>query len=245
MRQPPMDPRPSSSPFPDQQEPIQNRRQAAYTQDNNSAYDKQAAGLSQIELMKTLHEFDKQNAVLRAQLDFATQNAQITAKIQNDTKALCFEILDKGADLTKKGATVATENNTALSSTISTVVAATRSYPKNEASVTHSTTSNPIIFPVLTTVPSAVNLSTQCVDSSALPPPINIPTSPPIAMSHQQHQHISNTPTPPIVISPCTPQPVITNHQFYPTIQGNIMYLLLSNTIGYYSIYSQSTLNLS
>ena len=123
--------------------------------------------------MKTLHEFDKQNAVLKAQLDFATQNAEITAKIQNDTKVLCFEILDKGADLTKKGATVATENNTALSSTISTVVAAT-SYTKGEASMTHTSASNPMIYPILTTAPTVVNLSTQCLE-----PPVLSPSSAP------------------------------------------------------------------
>ena len=67
-----------------------------------------------------MHEYDKQNAVLRTQLDFVTLNADKAAKIQSETKALCFEILDRGA-------TVAKENNSALSTTISTVVTATAS----------------------------------------------------------------------------------------------------------------------
>ena len=55
-------------------------------------------------MMNKLHEYDnKQNAVLRSQrsqLENALQLKETTATIQQATKDLCFQILDKGADLT-------------------------------------------------------------------------------------------------------------------------------------------------
>ncbi len=182
------------------------------------------------------HEYDKQNAVLRAQLDFLTQNMDRTAKIQNDTKALCFEILEKGADLTKKGATVATENNAALSTTISTVVAAAGARREAAYSGSLSTTSNNhMMFPVLTAAPppTIVNLSAHTLsaeESSRL----SISTSTiPVTTVQQQQPELATTPTPtsnnsiglPILpqqhlLLPQTPQQPCVIPQFYPTIQG-------------------------
>ncbi len=136
----------------------------------NSSHHQQpttAAGTNQqfdLQLVTKLHKSDKEIAVLKAQVDFYTQSADRTTKIQNDVKALCFEILDKGADLTKKkDATVATENYTALSTTISTVVAATGSRKEEVNSRSFPTTSNNhMMFPVFAAAPpTIVNLSTQ------------------------------------------------------------------------------------
>ena len=188
-------------------------------------------GTQQLELMKTMHEYDKQNAVLRAQLDFVTLNADKAAKIQSETKALCFEILDKGADLTKKGAAVATENNSALSTTISTVVAATASRREEAYSGTFSAASNnQMMFPVLTAAPppTIVNLSTQSVSTEELAR-ISI-SSTPVTTVQQQHPVQTTTATPPFnsVGMPHNSQPQLQLPQhsaitpFCPTIQGNI-----------------------
>ena len=125
---------PTSSPLSDFDFQYQSIRKPAAAQlqrpvvsSTNSSHHQQpttAAGTNQqfdLQLVTKLHKSDKEIAMLKAQVDFYTQSADRTTKIQNDMKALCFEILDKGADLTKKGATVATENNAALSTTISTV----------------------------------------------------------------------------------------------------------------------------
>ena len=186
-------------------------------------------GTQQLELMKTIHEYDKQNAVLRAQLDFVSLNADRAAKIQSETKALCFEILDKGADLTKRGATVATENNSALSTTISTVVAATASRREEAYSGTFSAASNNhMMFPVLTAAPpTIVNLSTQSI-STEESARVSI-SSTPVTTVQQQHP-VQTTATPPFssVGLPHNSQPQLQLPQhsaitpFYPTIQGNI-----------------------
>lgn len=209
-------------------------RTADYSNESTTHLQPSSTGVTQqqLELMKTMHEYDKQNAVLRAQLDFVTLNADRAAKIQSETKALCFEILDKGADLTKKGATVATENNSALSTTISTVVAATASRREEPYSGTFSAASNNhMMFPVLTAAPpTIVNLSTQSV-STEESARVSI-SSTPVTTVTQQHP-VQTTATPPFnsvglshnsqpqVQLPQTPQhSVIT--PFYPTIQGNI-----------------------
>ena len=204
-----------------------------------------SAGVNQIELMKKLHEYDKQNAVLQAKLDFANQSSERLEQIQNNTKALCFEILDKGADLTKKGATVATENNAALSSTISTVVAATRRYGKEESSVCSSASYNHMMHPVLP-APTVVNFSTRCVsaaeESSSSSSLSRFTTSSHQLLTTSQQQHHTE-PNPVIVVAPsCNPvhnqnptthqqQPAV--NQFYPTIQGmHVLFILFKKKRG-------------
>ena len=207
----------------------------------NSSHHQQpttAAGINQqfdLQLVTKLHESDKEIAVLKAQVDFYTQSADRTTKIQNDMKALCFEILDKGADLTKKGATVATENNTALSTTISTVVAATGSRKEDVYSGTFPTTSNNhMMFPVFAAAPpTIVNLSTQQSLLSTEESSRASISSTPLATVQQQHHPPVQHATPPfngvgisinpqsLVQPPQTPQQP-TVPQFYPTIQGKI-----------------------
>ena len=155
-------------------------------------------------MMNKLHEFDKQNAVLRAQLDYALQIKDTTATIQQATKDLCFEILDKGADLTKQGATVSAENNTALSTTISTVFAETRFRKEEASSSATSNVSSPngILFPVIAAVePTVVNLSATTDESTSLSR---------VTISQQQNKN----PQP----LPHNPHPAVP--PFYPTIQG-------------------------
>ena len=163
------------------------------------------SGVNQIEMMNKLHEFDKQNAVLRAQLDFALQVKDSTAAIQQATKDLCFEILDKGADLTKQGATVSAENNTALSTTISNVFAVTRFRKEEDSSSATSTVSSPngILLPVIAAAnqPTVVNLSATTDESTSLSR---------VTISQQQNKN----PQP----LPHTPHPAVP--PFYPTIQG-------------------------
>lgn len=164
-------------------------------------------------MMNKLHEYDKQNAVLRSQLENALQLKETTATIQQATKDLCFQILDKGADLTKQGATVSAENNAALSTTISTVFAATR-FRKEEASssATSNVVSSPtngILFPVIAAAePMVVNLSASTDESTSL--------SRRVTISQQQPD---NKPQPP----PQNPHPAVPH--FYPTIQGTSTFL--------------------
>ena len=106
---------PTSSPLSDFDFQYQSIRKPAAAQlqrpvvsSTNSSHHQQpttAAGTNQqfdLQLVTKLHKSDKEIAMLKAQVDFYTQSADRTTKIQNDMKALCFEILDKGADLTKK-----------------------------------------------------------------------------------------------------------------------------------------------
>jgi hypothetical protein len=236
---------------------INRRLQVAVQPNSLNQHQPFPGGCQQNEIMKTLHEFDKQNAVLRAQLDLVTQNADRAAKIQNDTKALCFEILDKGADLTKKGATAATENSTALSTTISSVVAATSSRKEGVSSATFpTTTSNQMMFPVLTAPPppTIVNLSTQSssTEESSSVSSVLISSTPISTMQLQQHPVVQSSTSPPLISGdkqiinpqqqpfqiPQTPQhPPIP--QFYPTIQGTHIltsYLPRNNIKKYFTV---------
>ena len=129
-----------------------------------------AGGAFQMEMMKTLHEYDKQNAVLRAQLENEIKNKEATASIQQATKDLCFQILDKGADLTKQGATVSAENNTALSTTISTVFAATR-FRNEEASSEPTVVNHFASTDESTSLSRRVSISQQQQDNKPQPPP--------------------------------------------------------------------------
>ena len=161
------------------------------------------SGVNQIEMMNKLHEYDKQNAVLRAQLEFALQVKDSTAAIQQATKDLCFEILDKGADLTKQGATVSAENNTALSTTISTVFAETRFRKEEASSSATSNVSSPNGILIAAVEPTVVNFSASTDEFTSL--------SRRVTISQQQQD---NKPQPP----PQTPHPAVPH--FYPTIQG-------------------------
>jgi hypothetical protein len=154
-------------------------------------------------MMNQLHEFDKKNAVLQAKLDFALQVKDSTAAIQQATKDLCFEILDKGADLTKQGATVSAENNTALSTTISNVFAVTR-FKKEEdsSSATSTVSSSNGIMIAAANQPTMVNLSATTDESTSLS-----------RLTFLQQQN-KNPQPPPLTPHPALPPP------FYPTIQG-------------------------
>ena len=191
----------------------------------------------QIELIMTkLHEFDKQNAVLRAQLDFSQKNVETTKTAQQEMKAFCFEVLDKGNELNKNILAVATENHTALSNNHTALISAATTGSRREdvfSGTVPTTSKNYITLPVVTAAPpTVVNLSTQSLLSTEESSRVSISPTPLTTVVQQQHP-VQTTITPPSnsiglpstpqhqLLLPQTPQPP-TVTPFYPTIQGTI-----------------------